>query len=71
VNLRSRRSEGRRRHLYLCDPVGAVHLELPEETEPDPDAPDPRHDPEWGRLAEETRAWARARGIAVAAPVTS
>lgn len=67
VNLRSRRSPEHCRTLYLCDPVGAVHLELPapgEEAE-FPDSPDPRRSPELAEFAEETRRWAAAQGITV------
>jgi len=57
MNLRSRRRPERRRTLYLCDPVGAVHMELPDEWD-EPDSPDPRHDPYWAALAEQSRQWA-------------
>jgi hypothetical protein len=67
VNLRSHRAPERRRTLYLCDPVGAVHLELPDDDD-FPDAHDPRHSREWSDLAAQTRRWAADRGITVREP---
>lgn len=55
VNLRSRRRDDNCRSLYLCDPVGARHLE-------EPGAADGL---DWETLVDETRAWARGRGIDV------
>jgi len=62
VNLRSHRAEGRRRRLYLCEPMGAVHLEVPQ---PDPELPPPPSDAPWALLAEETRRWGASQGITV------
>jgi len=63
VNLRSRRAPEHRRSLYLCDPVGAVHLELANADEPD--LTDLLDRPEWAALADSTRAWGRERGIVI------
>jgi len=65
VNLRSRRAPEHRRTLYLCDPVGAIHLELPGEDDDHEGSPDPRRSAEWAVLAEETRRWGRDHGVTV------
>jgi len=57
VNLRSRRLERHRRTLYLSDPVGAQHMELPGVG----------GGLDWPALAAETRAWALDHGIRVPA----
>jgi hypothetical protein len=57
VNLRSRRRESHCRTLYLSDPVGARHMELPGA----------RDGLDWAALAAETRAWALEQGIRVPA----
>jgi hypothetical protein len=53
VNLRSRRSAERHRTLYLCDPVGAMHMELPATGS----------NLDWEALAGQARAWAVSQGI--------
>ena len=60
TNLRSRRRADHRRTLYLCDPVGTRHLELPGAAD----------GLDWERLVEETRAWGREHGIAVPVRLT-
>jgi len=55
VNLRSRRTMEHCRTLYLCDPVGALHMEMPAEGSA----------LDWEALADDARAWAQARGITV------
>ena len=57
VNLRSRRSPAHQRTFWLCDPIGAQHMELP----------DIRDDATWSTVAAETRAWAEQRGFTVPA----
>jgi len=59
VNLRARRSAARRRRLYLCDPVAALHMELPARGS----------DLDWESLAGEARQWAVGQGIPVGNPV--
>jgi len=60
TNLRSLRRPDRRRLLYLCDPVGTRHLELPGAAD----------GLDWERVADETRAWGGEHGITVPARLT-
>ena len=57
VNARSRRREQHCRTLYLSDPVGAQHMELPVGGV----------GVDWAGLADQTRAWALEQGIPVQA----
>jgi hypothetical protein len=55
VNLRSRRFARHRRLLYLSDPVGARHLEVPGASD----------GVDWPTLAADTRAWAHDQGLRI------
>jgi hypothetical protein len=61
VNLRARRAEPRRRRLYLCDPVAALHMELPAQGS----------SLDWELLAGEARRWALGQGIPISGPVVA
>jgi hypothetical protein len=52
ANLRSHRSEGNRRQLFLSEPISAMHMEVPTPFD-------------WEEFARQTRTWALARGIPV------
>jgi hypothetical protein len=54
ANVASRRPEERRRHLYLADPVGAMHMELPMVSGPGTD---------WEAEARAVHDWASGEGI--------